>query len=69
MRLSRRDGSMACQRRSGAIRGASLCRRRSWAYANTLDFSRPGKPTDNASVESYGTAVSLTGPSSCPILA
>ena len=26
-----------------------------WAYANdvTLDFSRPGKPTDNATVESF----------------
>jgi len=26
-----------------------------WAYENdvTLDFSRPGKPTDNASVESF----------------
>jgi putative transposase len=26
-----------------------------WAYANgvTLDFSRPGKPTDNAFVESF----------------
>jgi putative transposase len=26
-----------------------------WAYANgvTLDFSRPGKPTDNAYVESF----------------
>jgi putative transposase len=26
-----------------------------WAYQNgvTLDFSRPGKPTDNASVESF----------------
>lgn len=26
-----------------------------WAYANsvTLDFSRPGKPTDNAFIESF----------------
>ena len=27
-----------------------------WAYENnvTLDFSRPGKPTDNAFIESFG---------------
>jgi transposase InsO family protein len=32
-----------------------------WAYANgiTLDFSRPGKPTDNAYVESSNAAVRL----------
>jgi Integrase core domain len=30
-----------------------------WAYANgiTLDFSRPGKPTDNAYVESFNATV------------
>ena len=28
-----------------------------WAYANqvTLDFSRPGKPTDNAFIESFNS--------------
>jgi len=32
-----------------------------WAYANgiTLDFSRPGKPTDNAYVESFNASVRL----------
>jgi putative transposase len=32
-----------------------------WAYANgiTLDFSRPGKPTDNAFVESFNASVRL----------
>ena len=32
-----------------------------WAYANgiTLDFSRPGKPTDNAYVESFNATVRL----------
>jgi len=32
-----------------------------WAYANnvTLDFSRPGKPTDNANVESFNASVRL----------
>jgi putative transposase len=32
-----------------------------WAYANgiTLDFSRPGKPTDNAYVESFKATVRL----------
>ncbi len=32
-----------------------------WAYANgvTLDFSRPGKPTDNADVESFNPSVRL----------
>ena len=44
MRLSRRDGSMACRRRSVRI---------------TLDFSRPGKPTDNAYVESFNATVRL----------
>ena len=30
-----------------------------WAYFNnvTLDFSRPGKPTDNAFVESFNASV------------
>ena len=30
-----------------------------WAYANdvTLDFSRPGKPTDNAFIESFNARV------------
>jgi putative transposase len=29
-----------------------------WTYRNgmKIDFSRPGKPTDNAFVESYGTS-------------
>jgi transposase InsO family protein len=33
-----------------------------WAYANgiTLDFSRPGKPTDNASAESSNATVRLS---------
>jgi putative transposase len=32
-----------------------------WAYSNgvTLDFSRPGKPTDNAYVESFNATVRL----------
>ncbi len=32
-----------------------------WAYANsvTLDFSRPGKPTDNAYAESFNATVRL----------
>jgi putative transposase len=32
-----------------------------WAYGNdiTLDFSRPGKPTDNAYVESFNATVRL----------
>ena len=32
-----------------------------WAYSNkiTLDFSRPGKPTDNAFVESFNASVRL----------
>jgi putative transposase len=32
-----------------------------WAYANgiTLDFSRPGRPTDNAYVESFNATVRL----------
>ena len=32
-----------------------------WAYANgvTLDFSRPGKPTDNAFVESFNASARL----------
>lgn len=32
-----------------------------WAYSNgvTLDFSRPGKPTDNAYVESFNASVRL----------
>jgi putative transposase len=32
-----------------------------WAYTNgiTLDFSRPGKPTDNAYVESFNASVRL----------
>jgi putative transposase len=32
-----------------------------WAYANgiTLDFSRPGKPTDNAYVESFNASVRM----------
>ncbi len=32
-----------------------------WAYANsvTLDFRRPGKPTDNAYVESFNATVRL----------
>ena len=30
-----------------------------WAYANdvTLDFSRPGKPTDNAFIEAFNARV------------
>ena len=30
-----------------------------WAYANnvTLDFSRPGKPTDNAFIEAFNSKV------------
>src|SRR4029077_15345933 len=30
-----------------------------WAYANrvALDFSRPGKPTDNATIESFNASV------------
>jgi transposase InsO family protein len=33
-----------------------------WAYANgiTLDLSRPGKPTDNAYVESFNATVRLS---------
>ena len=32
-----------------------------WAYVNgvTLDFSRPGKPTDNAYVESFNASVRM----------
>jgi putative transposase len=32
-----------------------------WCYANriTLDFSRPGKPTDNAYVESFNASARL----------
>jgi putative transposase len=32
-----------------------------WVYANgiTLDFSRPGKPTDNTYVESFNATVRL----------
>src|SRR5262245_44641623 len=35
-----------------------------WAYANgiTLDFSRPGKPTDNAYVEGFNAPVRLECP-------
>jgi putative transposase len=35
-----------------------------WAYANgvVLDFSRPGKPTDNAFIESFNARVRLERP-------
>jgi putative transposase len=37
-----------------------------WAYTNgvTLDFSRPGKPTDNAYAESFNATVSTRMPES-----
>jgi putative transposase len=36
-----------------------------WAYANrvALDFSRPGKPTDNATIESFNARVRRERPS------
>jgi putative transposase len=63
MRWSKRAGSMGCRRRSELTKAVSLRRRSSisWAYANgvTLDFSRPGKPTDNAYAESFNSTVWL----------
>ena len=39
------------------VTGASIycCKERKWAYLNgvALDFSRPGKPTDNAFIEAF----------------
>jgi putative transposase len=47
----------AIRRRSGSIRGSEFVSRDLdlWAYAKgvTLDFSRPGKPTDNAFIEAF----------------
>ena len=47
----------AIRRRSASTRAPSSSRRDLdlWAYANgvTLDFSRPGKPTDNAFTEAF----------------
>jgi putative transposase len=41
-----------------------------WAYSNgvTLDFSRPGKPTDNAYDESFNTGLGADwlAPAHCP---
>jgi putative transposase len=53
-RRSRRP--VVLQRPSGSTTARSSSRSaRRWAYENgvTLDFSRPGKPTDNAFVESF----------------
>ena len=48
---------MAIRRRSGSTRVRSLSHAIMdlWAYAKgvTLDFSRPGKPTDNAFLEAF----------------
>jgi transposase InsO family protein len=63
MRLSRLDGSMACQRRSVSTRGASSPPRS--AISGTMRTAsrwisgRPGKPTDNAYVESFNVTVRL----------
>ncbi len=56
--LSRRPVRRLARRRpSGWIRARNSSRRDLylWAYANevTLDFSRPGKPTDNAFIEAF----------------
>jgi len=63
MHSSKLDGSMVCQRRSVSTRAVSSPRKELdlWAYANgiMLDFSRPGKPTDNAYVESFNATVRL----------
>ena len=48
---------LAIRRRSASIRARSSSRATCdlWAYAKsgTLDFSRPGKPTDNAFIEAF----------------
>src|SRR5215472_3789671 len=63
MHSSKLDGSMVYQRRSVSTRAVSSPRKELdlWAYANgiMLDFSRPGKPTDNAYVESFNATVRL----------
>ena len=54
---------MGCQRAIRVDQGSQFTSKELdlWAYANgvTLDFSRPGKPTDNAYVESFNATVRL----------
>lgn len=62
MRSSRRGGTTACREQSESIRRQFTSKEFDlWAYANgiTLDFSRPGKPTDNAYAESFNATVRL----------
>ena len=49
------EGSMTFRRPSASIRGRSSKDLDLWAYTRgvVLDFSRPGKPTDNAFIESF----------------
>jgi putative transposase len=63
MRLSRLDGQHGLPTTIRVDQGSQFTSKELdlWAYANgiTLDFSRPGKLTDNAYVESFNATVRL----------
>ena len=60
-RWTRSAARSAIRGRSGSTRGSEFVSRDLdlWAYARgvTLDFSRPGKPTDNAFAEAFNSRV------------